>query len=227
MNNQPLISVIIPTYNSERYLSSAIESVLNQTYLNYELLVVDDGSTDSSTQIAQSFANHIHYLYKPWSGIYLTRDYGVKASASEWIAFLDADDLWLENKLSLQMQAVIDNPQIDMFFTHVEEFYEDNAPSDIRRLHTAVAGVIPSTLLIRRSAWNSIVMNTTNQQTGEFVEWYAKALEAGLSTLILPQTLAKRRVHANNISVQQRNQKNQQLLHTLKASLDRRRAKAK
>lgn len=142
------------------------------------------------------------------------------------IAFQDADDLWLEDKLRLQMQAVIDNPQTDMFFTHIEEFYENDAPKDIRRLNTAVAGVIPSALLIRRSAWNSISINTT-QQIGEFVEWYAKALELGLSTLVLPQTLAKRRVHANNISVQQRTQKNQQLLHTLKASLDRRRTKAK
>lgn len=90
--NRPLVSVIIPVYNGEHYLSFAIRSVLQQDYYPFEIIVVDDGSTDKSGNIARSF-KEVHYIYQPNHGVAVARNVGVTAAQGEFIAFLDQDDL--------------------------------------------------------------------------------------------------------------------------------------
>src|ERR1700758_706720 len=102
MNEKSLISVIIPVYNAEKYLAEAIESVLAQTYRPIEVIVVDDGSTDSSADIAKRFAS-VRYCFQSHSGLGATRNRGIDLSQGKFLAFLDADDLWVEDKLTHQM----------------------------------------------------------------------------------------------------------------------------
>jgi glycosyltransferase involved in cell wall biosynthesis len=99
----PEISVIIPTYNRDRFLKDAIDSVLKQTYKDFELLVVDDGSTDNTKKIVESFNFPIKYIFQEHRGVSAARNQGIASASCEYLAFLDSDDLWVKDKLERQM----------------------------------------------------------------------------------------------------------------------------
>lgn len=106
----PLISIVVPVYNTEKYIAETIESVIAQTYDNWELLLIDDGSTDSSRKIIESFVekdSRIKYHYKENGGQASARNLGVKKANGEYIAFLDSDDIWLPKKLEHQIEELI------------------------------------------------------------------------------------------------------------------------
>jgi len=107
MEKQPLVSIIIPCYNGEKFIGEAIKSVLNQTYQNWELIIVDDGSKDKSKEIIKQYCatdDRIKYIqHKKNKGIPFARNTGIKISNGEYIAFLDQDDLWLAEKLKEQV----------------------------------------------------------------------------------------------------------------------------
>ena len=116
---KPLVSVIIPLYNAEKYISETIESVINQTYENWELLVVDDCSTDNSREIVKSFKqkdSRIRLIESEinFGGPARPRNIGIDNSQGEYIAFLDADDVWLKNKLEIQLNLLIENNNFDL-----------------------------------------------------------------------------------------------------------------
>ncbi len=107
MNNNPLVSVIIPCYNKSKYISDAIESVLNQTYSHIECIVIDDGSTDNSGEIVKKFEqsdNRVRYFYKENGGVSSTRNFGVLKARGEWIQFLDGDDWLSTDKIKRQLE---------------------------------------------------------------------------------------------------------------------------
>jgi len=106
MKQNPLISVIIPVYNGERYLAEAIESALAQTWEPVEIIIVDDGSTDGSADVASRFASSVKYDLQPHAGPGAARNRGARLARGDYLAFLDADDLWLKEKLKLQMAAM-------------------------------------------------------------------------------------------------------------------------
>ncbi len=99
----PLVSVIIPTYQRAAVLGEAIESVLAQTFTDYELIVVDDGSTDGTLQVVEKYKEKITFLHQPNRGVSAARNLGIQHSRGQLIAFLDSDDLWLPDKLSNQV----------------------------------------------------------------------------------------------------------------------------
>lgn len=105
MNNNPLVSVVMATYNMAAYLPLAIQSVLTQTYQNIELLVVDDGSTDDTRVVLKPYLEHprIRYLSQENKGQAAAKNHGVQKSSGQYIAFLDADDMWMPDKLDLQV----------------------------------------------------------------------------------------------------------------------------
>jgi len=113
-NNNPLISVIIPAYNSAKTISESIDSVLKQAYDNTEILVIDDGSTDNTEEVIASYGNRIIYVKQANSGPSAARNRGINESFGDLIAFLDADDVWVPNKLSKQVQRFIDNPDLGL-----------------------------------------------------------------------------------------------------------------
>ncbi|MBR2986562.1 MAG: glycosyltransferase family 2 protein, partial [Clostridia bacterium] len=106
-----LVSVIMPNYNSEKYIKETVESVLQQTYSHWELLFIDDASTDGSLAIAKSFHDpRIRILQNPSNmGAAATRNVGIEAARGKWIAFLDSDDLWHPEKLSTQLGYMVEN----------------------------------------------------------------------------------------------------------------------
>jgi glycosyltransferase involved in cell wall biosynthesis len=112
----PLVSVIIPAYKCENFISSAIESVLSQTYENIELIVVDDGSPDNTASVTKQYLNRIHYIHQENGGVSKARNTGIRISKGEYVAFLDADDKWENNKLELQMKLFMDHPDVKFVF---------------------------------------------------------------------------------------------------------------
>ena len=114
----PRVSVIIPTYNCDRFLPEAIDSVLMQTYQDYEIIVIDDGSTDQTCQVLESYQNKIRYFYQENQGSAVARNLGIKQAQGEFIAFLDADDFWiLPEKLAEQVNCFEQQPSLGSVHT--------------------------------------------------------------------------------------------------------------
>jgi glycosyltransferase involved in cell wall biosynthesis len=110
----PLVSVVIPTYNRASFVSEAIESVLDQTFSDYEIIVVDDGSTDNTHEILEQYRDKIQYIYQENEGVSAARNTGIKNSTGLWLAFLDSDDKWMPEYLATQMEGIRRSPEISM-----------------------------------------------------------------------------------------------------------------
>src|SRR2546428_514370 len=121
-NKTPLISIIIPTYNSGRFVAQAVQSVLKQTYRCYEILVVDDGSTDETKDVLSKFGNCIKYIYQENRGPSAARNVGIKVARGKYVCFLDADDMWVPNKLKVQLAFIERDDGIGLVFSDHEEF---------------------------------------------------------------------------------------------------------
>jgi glycosyltransferase involved in cell wall biosynthesis len=219
---------VVPCYNCAAYLGEALASALSQTLPPAEILVVDDGSTDASARVAQAHAPRVKYLYQANQGIGPARNTGVAQSRGELLAFLDADDRWEPAKLERQWAALQADASLDAVFAHAKQFVSPDVADnpDIQRLlapEGAMAGYYASSLLIRRPAFDGVGAFATDLSVGEFIDWYARAMEAGLAMQLLPDVLVWRRIHGANSTLRHRHQ-HHQYARILKASLDRRRA---
>ena len=137
-----LVSVIMPAYNAEKYIAASIQSVIDQTYSHWELMVVDDGSTDKTAEIVQSLLStdeRISYIHQRNGGQASARNTGIKNSAGELIAFLDADDLWIKEKLDLQILKM-DETGADVVYSDGHHIREDGEPSDGKDFFAPVPG---------------------------------------------------------------------------------------
>ena len=121
----PLITVIIPTYNYGRFIGETISSILAQTYENLEVIVVDDGSKDNTRQIVESFGEGVRYIYQENAGVSAARNNGIRNSKGEFIAMLDADDIWLPYKLDKQMEFFEKNPSVGVVCCQTECINKD------------------------------------------------------------------------------------------------------
>src|SRR5919112_2696990 len=121
-----LVSVIVPVYNGERYLAAALQSIFEQDYRPFEVIVVDDGSVDDTAKIARSF-QQIHYIYQSNQGAAAARNAGVATAQGELIAFLDADDVWVPNKLSVQADYLFRHPEVGYVVARGRHFLESEA----------------------------------------------------------------------------------------------------
>jgi glycosyltransferase involved in cell wall biosynthesis len=223
----PLVSVIIPVYNAERYVAEAIESVLAQTYDPVEIIAVDDGSTDGSAAVVKQFP-FVQYYFQANAGISATRNRGIEQAQGDFLAFLDADDIWVNDKLALQMAAFEDNPGLDIVFGHVQQFRSPElaqAENDPPAATDLMPGHIPSTMLIKRETFFRVGLFETHWKMGEFASWYLRSLEQGLQNMMLPDLVTRRRLHETNHGIQQR-ELIKDYVHIIKASLDRRRKAA-
>lgn len=226
-NNQPVVSIIIPVYNGERYLGEAIASVLAQDYRCLEIIVVDDGSTDATAQIAQRFGRAIAYVDQAHQGASEARNYGVHIARAEFLAFLDADDLWAGGKLQRQMQALITDPELSMVFGQVEQFYSPEVSETAllpaladRRL---LAGLHVGAMLIRRTAFEQVGYFDPQWQVAHFIEWYTRAQKMGLKSLMLPEVVMQRRIHTTNLGIRAYTQARVEYVRLMKAIVDQRR----
>jgi len=134
MRNNELVSVIMPAFNAEFYIYEAIDSVIAQTYNNWELIIVDDGSTDASAKVVKGWMlkdKRIHYYYQENGKQGKARNLGISKSKGKYLAFLDADDLWLPEKLEIQIEEIQEN-NVDLVFAD-SYFFDNNDILDVSR----------------------------------------------------------------------------------------------
>jgi glycosyltransferase involved in cell wall biosynthesis len=210
------VSVVIPVRNGERFLAEAIESALGQSRPPLELIVVDDGSSDSTSEVAREFGSRVSYVRRPPLGVAAALNCGIALARGDFLAFLDADDVWTPNKLELQLATLRAHPRLDAVFGHLANVSEDEGACG------TFAGWSRGTMLIREEAF-ARVGPFTQWRLGEFVEWYARAVDLGLRLLMLPEVLLLRRVHDANVGVRLRHERGE-YARVLKAVLDRRRS---
>jgi glycosyltransferase involved in cell wall biosynthesis len=116
----PLISVIIPTYNSAKYLPETLESVLKQTFKDFEIIVVDDGSSDHTPDVIKPYLDRVKYVQKSNGGPASARNLGLTHAKGEFVAFLDADDIWNSKKLEQQIKIMQSMPEVGIVHTGVQ-----------------------------------------------------------------------------------------------------------
>ncbi len=208
----PLISVVVPTFNQSDYLEQAIESILNQTYSNIEVLVVNDGSTDNTPQILSKYTCNptIKVLTQDNQGLAAARNAGIREARGAYIALLDSDDLMEPNRLEIQHNEMLANPAIDILYTAVLLIDEQGKPIKIIR-REAIEPInflpmeffrnqvpSPSTLLIKKEVFRKELFNP-DYTLSEDLEWILRAAHTFIfSYLDLP--LTKYRRHAKNLS---------------------------
>jgi glycosyltransferase involved in cell wall biosynthesis len=198
------VAVVIPVHNGERYLGEALDSVLSQTLAPANIIVVDDGSEDATSEVARRFGPRIDYVRQDRSGAASARNRGVAMTTNDLIAFLDADDVWLPDKLQRQMEALPQDRAAVMIFGRMVQFVSP----DLDELSKAalefnpdpMPGPCASTLLLRKRDFLRAGWFDPKLALGDFVEWYARARDAGIGELALDAVVCRRRLHQNNMS---------------------------
>ncbi len=220
------ISVIIPAYNAANFIKESLDSILHQTYPVTEIIVVDDGSTDDTKSVVKEFEN-VTYIHQPNQGTAVALNTGIEAATGDFLALLDHDDLWHENKIEKQMQCFQNEPSLDLVFTYIANFLCPSMDQDLMKTidfsPKPMVGIHKSALLVRTSSFLKIGMFDTNSNTQDLLEWYAKAKDLGLKEHIIKEVLVKRRIHGTNQTLLNREMKND-FPKVLKAILDRRRS---
>lgn len=229
MMEKPLVSVIIPVYNGAKYIAEAIESVCVQNYDHIEIVIVDDGSTDDTSSVVQSFKD-IHYIRQENHGCAAARNTGITESRGDLLAFLDADDYWAANKLHVQVGCLLSHPDIGYTLGRQRNFLESGTvrPCWLREelLQEEHTGFLP-TLVIHRQTFDTVGPFNTNFRISSDVEWFCRVKDAGITMMVVPEVVLYRRIHSSNLSYENLNHRtkagNPMLLRALRASVHRKR----
>ena len=156
-NKQPLVSIVVPVYNAARFMDDTIQTVLSQTYQNWELLLVDDCSSDESVQIIKKYQKKDEriklFKLSENSGAAIARNTGIDKAKGRYLAFLDADDLWVKNKLELQV-AFMQEKNAAFSFTGYE-FADENGKPNGKKVH------VPQTITYKQALRNTIISTIT------------------------------------------------------------------
>lgn len=208
---EPLVSVIIATYNRADLVVQAVESVLNQTYGNIELIVVDDGSTDHTHKALERYQGKLTYIYQKRSERSKARNEGFRHSGGDYIAFLDSDDLWLPTKIEKQAQLLNEEPDVGLVYTDVQ-FVDSNGNAHVGAVswdtpqrahmyedlmtHNIITGTT-SSVMVRRTCLNDVGLFDESMNTCEDLDLYRRiARYYRFRRIDLP--LIKFRIHGDN-----------------------------
>ena len=224
----PLISCVVPVFNGERYLGEALESILKQSYRPVEIIVADDGSTDGTSTVIVKYGERVLYLKQPNAVSAAARNLGLTAAQGEFVAFLDADDLWHPEKLERQMARFQARPELDYCLAHVQNFWvpeliEEEKRFRDHRISKALPGYSTCTLLARRALFARVGQFNTAVKHADDTDWFLRVSEHRATMEMLADVLLYRRLHQTNISRLRAAHSRDQYLHILKSALDRRR----
>lgn len=208
----PRISILMPVWNGEKFLAAAVDSVLTQTFTDFELLVVDDGSTDGTPEILRGYADpRLRVLRLDHAGIVVALNHGLAEARAEWIARLDADDISEPRRLELQWQALARRPGAVLCHSDVNLFGEGAASAGTARLprsrgFTALrlcykCPIAHSTVLFKKSTALAVGGYLPEERHAEDFSLWGRMLEQG-EFISLPEKLVRFRVHGGSVSKQ-------------------------
>jgi glycosyltransferase involved in cell wall biosynthesis len=223
------VSCIVPAHNAAAYLGEALASILGQTFSPFEVVVIDDGSTDQTVDIARRHGQPVRVISRECGSPAATRNAGIEASKGEFLAFLDPDDLWHEDKLRRQLDRFRARPELDCSVTHVRNFWSDALSEEAAKYRDhprmqPVPGYAFITLLARRRAFDKAGNLSPDRWFSDSVEWFMRARQRGLEIELLPDILTLHRLHANNLTRRRDSASRDEYVDLVRASLIRRRA---
>ena len=203
-----LVSIIMPSYNTAKFIGESIESVINQTYNKWELIIVDDCSTDNTDTVVKKYLkdNRIKYLKnKQNSGAAISRNYALREAKGKWIAFLDSDDLWASDKLEKQIEFMKNNNYV---FSYTNYRTIDEGSNDLRTIVSGPKKVTkskmynycyPGCLTVMYDGEKIGLVQIKNiKKNNDYAMWLVISKKA--NCYLLPETLAKYRVRGKSIS---------------------------
>jgi glycosyltransferase involved in cell wall biosynthesis len=223
---KPLISVIIPVYNGGAFLAEAVSSIVRQNYDPLEIIIIDDGSTDDTAAIAKNF-REATYVYQENKGAAAARNHGLRIAQGELVCFLDADDLWTDNKITLQLSYFEKLPSTEVVIAYTQrmQLREIKNKQHIFQNYSEpvlVMGFVAS--MMRRSIFDKVGFIDETFRHCEDWDWFMKAKELGISMIVHRDVVTFYRRHDSNTS-NQTTLGNHYTMMLLKRSLDRRRKK--
>jgi glycosyltransferase involved in cell wall biosynthesis len=221
------VSVIVPVFNGERYLEEALRSAVDQSLPPFEVIVVDDGSTDASLEIAERIGDPVRCLRQENAGVAAARNRGLSAATGEFIAFLDHDDLWPSEKLEVQVAALEANPEVDVVSGRMRVIGGTLPGREWsgKGSREALAGAHLTATLMRRSVFERTgLLDEKIGHAADDLEWLVRARDLGIRRVNLDAVTLLYRWHGDNTSSDIESAAAGQL-KAVKSSLDRRRAK--
>jgi glycosyltransferase involved in cell wall biosynthesis len=202
MTDAPLVSVIIPAFNGMRFVGDALESAIGQDYRPIEVLVVDDGSTDRTSEVVARFPE-ARYARQENRGPGAARNLGIRESAGPIVAFLDQDDVWLPGKLRLQVAALVRDPDLGFTLALTETVLLDGKrPGWITeaQLKDRTGCFFPGALVARRSLFDRLGPFDESLLCSSDADWFFRAKDQGVRFEVVEQVLLRRRIHDSNQS---------------------------
>jgi glycosyltransferase involved in cell wall biosynthesis len=211
--SRPLVSVVIPAFDAERFLGESIESVLAQTYAPLETIVVDDGSSDETAAVARSYEG-VTVVAQDNAGPSAARNRGFAASRGALIAFHDSDDLMTPDKLEVQAGVLIDEPEVGCVLAEQELLVEPGAELPFWVEGSKVQTIMPPrppeledeplvhpmTMVVRREVFERIGGFDESMRAAEDFDWMLRASEEGIEIARLSAVLLRRRVHPDSLT---------------------------
>jgi glycosyltransferase involved in cell wall biosynthesis len=223
-----LVSCIVPTFNGARHLAPCLDSMLAQTYRPTEIIVVDDGSSDGTREVATSFGERVRYIYQHNAGPPAARNTGVAAACGEFVAFNDADDLWHPEKLERQMAHFTRVPSLQVSITLIQNFLdlpagERSAAAVPPGFLAPKPGFLTQTMLLPRAVFDLVGSWDTQLVHSSERDWFLRARGLGVVVECLPEVLTQRRLHGQNLSQKLADASREEHLRLIKRHLDTRR----
>ena len=225
-----LVSIVIPVYNRESFLAEAIESALAQGDIRSEILIVDDGSTDGTAEVARRYSERVTFLRQENAGPPAARNRGVREARGEYLTFLDSDDLWPPERSRVLLERLVANPTALGAMGHLQYIPVEVSRSErfaaARREAEPVLNYNLSASLFRAESFRAVGMFDESMEYSDDWDWFVRARDKGMRIEILPEVTLINRRHGGNLS-NQRETGNHYTLLMVKKALDRRRAGGK
>jgi len=225
----PSVSVIVPVFNGEAHVRDARASIVRQGYPGIEVVVVDDGSTDGTAAIVDEPGFATRAIHQRNVGPAAARNRGLEASTGALIAFLDADDLWPDDKLATQVERLVREPELDVVMGRIKYVALDGAVMPALDFEDPVEKTLTNVHLgsavFRRRAFERVGGFDEELRFSEDHDWFLRARELGLMMRILPEVTLVYRLHGRNMT-RMRTTLDVGMTKVIKKSLDRRRRMA-
>jgi glycosyltransferase involved in cell wall biosynthesis len=221
----PLVSVVIPVFNGEKFLREAVQSVLAQKYSSLEIIIVDDGSTDGTEKVARSLPETVRYLRQPNKGPAAARNRGIEYAQGSLIAFADADDLWPAAKLELQLPYLIGDPAVEIVMGRIQQVRLSetvNGQTQAEKFAEPAFSVNLGSAVMRKTVFERVGLFDETMRYSEDVDWFMRAREDGAAIVTIDAVTLFYRQHEQNMT-RGKSTSELNVLKTLKRSLDRRR----
>jgi len=199
----PAFSVIVPVFNGEKYIGEALSSVFADSFDSFEVIVVDDGSTDNTEEIAKSFPG-VKYYYQPNQGVAVAVNNGIGKAKGKYLSFLGSDDIWMPGRFARSFELLESRPDLLVIMGQLIMFLEEGCirPKNIpeewieKQMDSAGTGVMTA----RHAVFKQVGLFNPSYRTGSDIEWLLRAKEMLIDIENVPILFLRRRLHDNNIS---------------------------